>query len=409
MLGEVDLRSQTGALEDGPRLGPVRAWVNAAVAAGLPRPPQGVYTNLHDLEGLAASCRRGRALGHLGRAGDPPRPAAGDRHLAYLPVTATRSSGRGRRSIGSSRSGVRLGARRTAPSWIRRCLGAARQIVEIWEAYGPRALAGARRHEHGELVRAQGAAEAIDRLGHVALGSATRAPEGAGRRGYDGRRLEQRPELARPSARARSIADRSASRLRKQIRSVRRGPEVAVSEPGPHGRHVVRAFLEPRFAASAGSRSGRQSPSSGPAVALEEARGSPRSFLARLLVRGTVMNMISASIPTGPEAVSADPRPADRGVDPVEGGGREERRRRLTFGKRDVLEAPDVESSAASPVPRSVQTRSCSGPGRPRRPRAPARRAPPSACPCRSRPRARATLALSPPSRARGVDELPAG
>jgi citrate lyase subunit beta / citryl-CoA lyase len=70
-LGEADLRSQTGALEEG--LDFVRSRiVNAAVAAGLPRPPQSVYMNVRDLEGLAASCRRGRALGHLGRSAIHP-------------------------------------------------------------------------------------------------------------------------------------------------------------------------------------------------------------------------------------------------------------------------------------------------------------------------------------------------
>jgi len=65
-LGEADLRSQTGASEDG--VDYARSCiVNAAVAAGLPRPPQSVYMNVRDLEGLARSCRRGRALGQLGR------------------------------------------------------------------------------------------------------------------------------------------------------------------------------------------------------------------------------------------------------------------------------------------------------------------------------------------------------
>jgi citrate lyase subunit beta / citryl-CoA lyase len=71
-LGEADLRSATGALElglDWPRA----RIVNAAVAAGLPRPPQSVYPHVGDLEGLAESCRRGRALGHLGRAAIHPR------------------------------------------------------------------------------------------------------------------------------------------------------------------------------------------------------------------------------------------------------------------------------------------------------------------------------------------------
>jgi len=68
-LGEADLRSQTGATD----LDWARARiVNAAAAAGLPRPPQSVYANVRDDEGLRASCRRGRELGHLGRAAIHP-------------------------------------------------------------------------------------------------------------------------------------------------------------------------------------------------------------------------------------------------------------------------------------------------------------------------------------------------
>ncbi len=70
-LGEADLRSATGALEAGLDW-PRGRIVNAAVAAGLPRPPQSVYPHVRDLEGLADSCRRGRSLGHLGRAAIHP-------------------------------------------------------------------------------------------------------------------------------------------------------------------------------------------------------------------------------------------------------------------------------------------------------------------------------------------------
>jgi citrate lyase subunit beta/citryl-CoA lyase len=65
-LGEADLRAETGALEAGLDWARGRV-VNAAVAAGLPRPPQSVYPHLRDSEGLERSCMRGRDLGHLGR------------------------------------------------------------------------------------------------------------------------------------------------------------------------------------------------------------------------------------------------------------------------------------------------------------------------------------------------------
>jgi citrate lyase subunit beta/citryl-CoA lyase len=83
-LGEADLRAETGALEAGLDWARGRI-VNAAVAAGLPRPPQSVYPRLRDDEGLASSCRRGRELGHLGRAAIHPEqlPII---EQAYLPT-----------------------------------------------------------------------------------------------------------------------------------------------------------------------------------------------------------------------------------------------------------------------------------------------------------------------------------
>jgi citrate lyase subunit beta/citryl-CoA lyase len=83
-LGEADLRSQIGALEEGLDYARSRI-VNAAVAAGLPRPPQSVYMNVRDLDGLAASCRRGRVLGHLGRSAIHPDQLEVIEH-AYLPT-----------------------------------------------------------------------------------------------------------------------------------------------------------------------------------------------------------------------------------------------------------------------------------------------------------------------------------
>ena len=70
-LGEADLRAATGAGEEGLDWARSRV-VNAATAAGLPRPPQSVYPHVRDLEGLAESCARGRVLGHLGRAAIHP-------------------------------------------------------------------------------------------------------------------------------------------------------------------------------------------------------------------------------------------------------------------------------------------------------------------------------------------------
>lgn len=70
-LGEADLRAETGATEAGLDWARSRL-INAAVAAGLPRPAQSAFTHVRDLDGLAVSCARGRELGHLGRAAIHP-------------------------------------------------------------------------------------------------------------------------------------------------------------------------------------------------------------------------------------------------------------------------------------------------------------------------------------------------
>jgi len=129
-LGEADLRSQTGVLEAGLDWARGRI-VNAAVAAGLPRPPQSVYTDIRDLDGLAESCRRGRALGHLGRAAIHPdqlsviereyMPTADEIERARATVERLRSDG-----VGTLGGGEFVDAA---------MLGAARQILAIAERY----------------------------------------------------------------------------------------------------------------------------------------------------------------------------------------------------------------------------------------------------------------------------------
>jgi citrate lyase subunit beta/citryl-CoA lyase len=127
-LGEADLRSQVGALEEG-----LDAWrariVNAAVAAGLPRPPQSVYPHVRDLEGLARSCRRGRAVGHLGRAAIHPDQLE-TIEQAYLPTQAELDAARAtleRVGPGTIDGGAFVDAA---------MLGAARDLVALADAYG---------------------------------------------------------------------------------------------------------------------------------------------------------------------------------------------------------------------------------------------------------------------------------
>ncbi|MCW2965132.1 MAG: citrate lyase beta chain [Actinomycetia bacterium] len=130
-LGEADLRSQTGALEVGLDWARGRI-VNAAVAAGLPRPPQSVYPHVRDLEGLARSCRRGRALGHLGRAAIHPDqlPVI---EQAYLPTRSEFDQARATvekldaASVGTLAGGAFVDAA---------MLGAAHQVLELAARYG---------------------------------------------------------------------------------------------------------------------------------------------------------------------------------------------------------------------------------------------------------------------------------
>ncbi|MFG1808591.1 HpcH/HpaI aldolase/citrate lyase family protein [Streptomyces sp. NPDC049040] len=83
-LGEADLRADLGLADEDALVWPRVRLVVAARAAGLAPPVQSVYPDVRDLAGLAASCRRGRALGFLGRAAIHPRqlPVI---ERAYLP------------------------------------------------------------------------------------------------------------------------------------------------------------------------------------------------------------------------------------------------------------------------------------------------------------------------------------
>ncbi|MBT3149662.1 CoA ester lyase [Streptomyces sp. CHD11] len=84
-IGEADLRADLGVRDDvGLDYSRSRVVV-AARAAGLPPPTQSVHPDTRDLDGLMASCARGRALGFLGRAAIHPRqlPVI---ERAYLPT-----------------------------------------------------------------------------------------------------------------------------------------------------------------------------------------------------------------------------------------------------------------------------------------------------------------------------------
>lgn len=71
-LGEADLRADLGVADEAGLAWPRSRVVNAAAAASLPAPAMSVFPQVRDLDGLAESCRRGRALGFRGRAAIHP-------------------------------------------------------------------------------------------------------------------------------------------------------------------------------------------------------------------------------------------------------------------------------------------------------------------------------------------------
>ena len=85
-LGEADLRADLGVRDDAGLDWSRSRVIVAARAAGLAPPAQSVHPDIRDLEGLAASCAHGRALGFLGRAAIHPRqlPVI---ESAFLPTT----------------------------------------------------------------------------------------------------------------------------------------------------------------------------------------------------------------------------------------------------------------------------------------------------------------------------------
>jgi citrate lyase subunit beta / citryl-CoA lyase len=131
-LGEADLRSETGALEAGLDWARGRI-VNAAVAAGLPRPPQSVYPHLNDDEGLARSCLRGRELGHLGRSAIHPAQLA-IIEQAYLPTEE--ETARARATVQQLEHALGTATLAGGEFVDAAMLGAARQVIALAEWYG---------------------------------------------------------------------------------------------------------------------------------------------------------------------------------------------------------------------------------------------------------------------------------
>jgi citrate lyase subunit beta/citryl-CoA lyase len=131
-LGEADLRSETGALEAGLDWARGRI-VNAAVAAGLPRPPQSVYPHLNDDEGLLRSCLRGRELGYLGRSAIHPRQL-GIIEQAYLPTEDELA--RARATVERLEHALGAATLEGGEFVDAAMLGSARQLVAIADRFG---------------------------------------------------------------------------------------------------------------------------------------------------------------------------------------------------------------------------------------------------------------------------------
>ncbi len=136
-LGEADLRSDLGAADAGLDWARGRI-VNAAVAAGLPRPVQSVYPHLADDEGLARSSLRGRELGFLGRAAIHPRQLP-TILAAYLPTDEEVEVAR--ETIERLEEAPGAGALPGGEFVDAAMLGGARQVVALAERYGTRPAA----------------------------------------------------------------------------------------------------------------------------------------------------------------------------------------------------------------------------------------------------------------------------
>jgi len=132
-LGEADLRAETGAGDAGLDWARSRV-INATLAAGLPRPPQSVFADLDDLDGLAASCARGRELGFLGRTAIHPKqlPVI---EQAYLPTAAEVERARTVLAAAAEDGGAFALDRQMIDAPF---VAAARNTVELADRYGLR-------------------------------------------------------------------------------------------------------------------------------------------------------------------------------------------------------------------------------------------------------------------------------
>ena len=137
-LGEADLAGEIGAFGVGLDWARSRT-INAACAAGLPRPPQAVYPHVRDDEGFTRLCAHGRELGHLGGGAIHPGQL-GIIEEAYLPSSREVAEARESLELFERLGSQLVGAFALADGGLVDAAVArsARQTVAIAERYGTR-------------------------------------------------------------------------------------------------------------------------------------------------------------------------------------------------------------------------------------------------------------------------------
>lgn len=144
-LGEADLAADLGTAADEGLLYARSRCVVAARAAGLPPPVQSVFTNVRDLDGLRASCERGRRIGFLGRSAIHPDQVAVINE-AYTPSASEVADARAELESAEHREGegfVLPDGRFVDAAVTER----ARRTLQLGEAYGTQESSPGTTHE----------------------------------------------------------------------------------------------------------------------------------------------------------------------------------------------------------------------------------------------------------------------
>lgn len=138
-LGEADLGSDLGVVDESGFAWARGRLVVAARAAGLPAPAMSVWTDLEDQAGLAVSCAAGRALGMMGRAAIHPRqiPVIME---AFRPSAAAVERARELLAVVAAATGAGSGTAVLPDGRFadRAMAGSARRTIALAQRYGTR-------------------------------------------------------------------------------------------------------------------------------------------------------------------------------------------------------------------------------------------------------------------------------